>query len=280
MAVRHPPIEQVVTDAARRFARFYVLDGQHRLSTMVELARERPNVPIWFELSIKVVADKLAANAALLHMQRCYTAKCAHTRSHRRTCPRTDAHTRTGARARAARTPCSHLWLTFTPPTPTCSPKCFFSEDDEADVASRTLDLARLRWPRAFVASGAASSFAPPARPTIRPMLDDGLFFDLLRDTRLLLEVMRQRTLNTGEPLLPTARPQHLFEALKTINDAIREEGPPGKVAARTFERCGQKLSGCFLGLYRRDETGLQTMDMLRRRTLVPPEATCALDHE
>lgn len=61
-----------------RFARFYVLDGQHRLSTMIELARERPNVPIWFDLSIRVAPDKESANAALLHMQQTYRAdpKC------------------------------------------------------------------------------------------------------------------------------------------------------------------------------------------------------------
>ena len=39
VAVREPPSEQIVVDAAsgRRYARFYVLDGQHRLSTMVDL---------------------------------------------------------------------------------------------------------------------------------------------------------------------------------------------------------------------------------------------------
>ena len=71
---------------------------------MGELARERPNVPIWFELSVKVVADKAAANEALLHMQHCYHA----------------------------------------------DPKCFFTRDDEADVASRVLDLQSLRGPTSF----------------------------------------------------------------------------------------------------------------------------------
>ena len=45
-----------------RFARFYVLDGQHRLRTMEELARERPNIPIWFELSVRVVQVVLLTN--------------------------------------------------------------------------------------------------------------------------------------------------------------------------------------------------------------------------
>ena len=56
VAVRSPPEEQyVVEHGGARFARFYVLDGQHRLRTMEELARERPNIPIWFELSVRVV---------------------------------------------------------------------------------------------------------------------------------------------------------------------------------------------------------------------------------
>ena len=58
VAVSSPAEEQYVEEgrgeARQRFARFYVLDGQHRLSTMLELARERPNAPIWFKLSIKV----------------------------------------------------------------------------------------------------------------------------------------------------------------------------------------------------------------------------------
>ena len=44
-------------EAGDRFARFYVLDGQHRLRTMIELAAERPNVPVWFELSVQVSPD-------------------------------------------------------------------------------------------------------------------------------------------------------------------------------------------------------------------------------
>jgi len=234
VAVRQPPSEQVVVDGATggKLARFYVLDGQHRLSAMVELARERPNTPIWFELSIKVVQDKEAANEALLHMQRCYPA----------------------------------------------DPKCFFAADDEADVACRVLDLARLCWPRAFGGSHITSSrFARAARTPVRPILDDGLFFDVLRDTRLLHEVMHQTTLASGAPLLPPARPQVLFDALWAVNEAMREAGPPGKVAARTFERCEQQLSGCFLGLYRRDETGVKTIDMLRQRRVVPTEASCPL---
>ena len=235
VAVRNPPTEQVVIEPSdgTRLARFYVLDGQHRLSAMAELARERPNVAIWFELSIKVVDDKAAANAALLHVQRCYSA----------------------------------------------DPKCFFAEDGEADIASRTLDMARLCWPKAFV-NGAVSTFARPARPPVRPLLDDGLFFDILRDTRLLFEVKRQETLASGAALLPSSRPAVLFDALEAINDAMLELGPPGKVAVRTFDRCAQKLSGCFLGLYRRDETGVRIMDMLRQRRLVPIEAVCPIDGE
>ncbi len=230
VAVRWPPTEQYVEAEGRRFARFYVLDGQHRLTTMGELASERPNVPIWFELSVRVVEDKAAANEALLHMQHCYPA----------------------------------------------DPKCFFTLDDEAEVASRTLDLARLAWPRVFASSGAARSmFARPSRPTIRPKLDDGLFFDLLRDTRLLVEVHRQATMADGSRLLPSARPQVLFDAVRVVNDAIRDDGPPGTVAPRTFAACRERHDGCFLGLYRRDDTGVKIMAALKSRHAVPQEAHC-----
>ena len=108
--------------------------------------------------------------------------------------------------------------------------------------------------------------------------LSPGLFFDILRDTRLLFEVMRQDQLGDGRPLLPVARPQILFEQLQKVNGAMKAAGAPGKVAARTFERCAQKLSGCYLGLYRRDETGARTMEALRAERVVPPEATCPLE--
>jgi hypothetical protein len=225
--------EQFVEEGGRRLARFYVLDGQHRLTTMGELARERPNVPIWFELSVKVVPDKAAANAALLHMQHCYRA----------------------------------------------DPKCFFTADDEAEVASHALDLARLAWPRVFSeASGRASSFTRPSRPVIRPKLTDGLFFDVLRDTKLLREVLCQTHMRDGSPLLSSARPQVLFDALKRVNDAIAAAGAPRAVSQRTFNACAEKLSGCYLGLYRRDETGARTMEMLRVAEVVPNDAACPMD--
>ena len=233
VAVKNPSSEQYIEEDGQRYARFYVLDGQHRLTAMGELARERPNVPIWFELSVKVVADKAAANEALLHMQHCYHA----------------------------------------------DPKCFFTRDDEADVASRVLDLAKLAWPNVFSTSaGARSSFARPQRPTIRPKLDDGLLFDVLRDTKLLFEVIRQQTLADGSELRPGTRPSVLFDALRAVNDAIRCAGPPGNVAQRTFAACAERHNGCYLGLYRRDETGAKIMERLRGLQVVPQDASCPLD--
>lgn len=236
VAVRDPPSEQFVEEGGQRYARFYVLDGQHRLTVMGELARERPNMPICFELSVKVVPDKASANAALLHMQHCYAP----------------------------------------------DPKCFFEHDDEAEIASRTLDLAKLAWPAAFAASAGQanrSAFARPARPTIRPKLDDGLFFDVLRDTRLLHEATRGgAAMHDGSPLLPSQRPRVLFDALRAVNDAIRGDGPPGSVAQRTFADCRDKLSGCFLGLYRRDDTGAKILELLKEKGAVPKKARCPRD--
>ena len=234
VAVEEPPTEQYCVEAdGRRLGRFYVLDGQHRLTVMGELARERPNVPIWFELSVKVVNSKADANEALLHMQHCYHA----------------------------------------------DPKCFFCHDDEAEVASRTLDLAKIAWAGAFCAASAArSAFARPPRPTIRPRLDDGLFYDVLRDTRLLTEVIRQTTLADGTELTPRARPQVLFDALQAVNSAIRDGGPPRAVAPRTFTACQEKHAGCFLGLYRRDDIGAKIMAGLKEKRVVPAEADCLLD--
>jgi len=236
VAVRDPPSEQFVEEGGRRYARFYVLDGQHRLTVMGELARERPNMPICFELSVKVAPDKQSANAALLHMQHCYAP----------------------------------------------DPKCFFEHDDEAEIASRTLDLAKLAWPAVFAAAGGQanrSAFARPARPTIRPKLDDGLFYDVLRDTRLLHEATRGgATMADGSPLLPSQRPRVLFDALRAVNDAIKGNGPPGAVAQRTFADCKDKLSGCFLGLYRRDDTGAKILDLLKEKGAVPKDASCPRD--
>ena len=159
-------------------------------------------------------------------------------------------------------------------------PRCFFSADDEADVASRTLDLAKLAWPRVFSSADAAagSAFGRQPRPVNRPRLTDGLFFDLLRDTRLLREVLRQSCLSNGSPLLPNARPQVLFDALKEVNRVMSEAGPPGSVSQRTFAACASRHGGCFLGLYRRDETGVRTMERLRRARVVPDDASCQLD--
>jgi hypothetical protein len=244
VAVRSPSTEQYVQEASSasaagsgRCARFYVLDGQHRLQTMVELARERPDVPIWFELSVQVVTDKEAANEALLHMQHTYRA----------------------------------------------DPKCFFTKDDEADVAARTLDLAKLQWPAAFSAAD-ASSFSRPTRPVVRPRLDDGLFFDVLRDTRLLALVCSSGTLKDGVAATPTTRPLALFDAIDSVNEALRKDAERkharGKLADRTFTDCRGKFNGCFLGLYRRDKAGVELLEMLKTQSppLVPADAQCPLD--
>ena len=223
VAVRQPSSEQVVVEgaAAARFARFYVLDGQHRLRTMEQLRQERPNVPIWFELSVKVVDDKSAANEALLLMQNCYRA----------------------------------------------DPRCFFREDGEAELASRALDLAKLTWPNVFASTGAAS-FRQAQRPTTRPRLDDGLFYDLLRDTHLLSAARAQ---GVGWKLL--------FEQLSAVNDALASIADELEVVAETtLQACTDALGGCFLGLYRRDAKGKTMMERLKRQDIVPPEASCRLD--
>ena len=92
--------------------------------------------------------------------------------------------------------------------------------------------------------------------------------------------VVRQTALGSGAPLRPAARPSVLFDAVKALNAAMRDAGPPGKLAQRTFDRCGAKLDGCYLGLYRRDETGVRTMEMLRQKGLVPAEASCPIESE
>mmetsp|Transcript_4955 Transcript_4955/g.9855 ORF Transcript_4955/g.9855 Transcript_4955/m.9855 type:complete len:635 (-) Transcript_4955:450-2354(-) len=152
VAVRTPNSEQYVdevhlqnnadgsvTSISQRFARFYVLDGQHRLMTMTDLQEQKPNVPISFEISVKVVNSKQEANEALLHMQRTYRP----------------------------------------------NPKCFFLLDNEAAVAGHVLDLAKLKWPHAFI-SEHNQSFSSSVKRVNRPDMDDGLFFDVLRDTHLL----------------------------------------------------------------------------------------------
>jgi len=219
---------------------FYVLDGQHRLMTLnalmdpetwcglPESARQlavSDAEQIDFQISVKVVDTKAAANAALLRMQDCYAP----------------------------------------------DKRCFFSEDHEASVASAALDLAKLAWPRAFVRldmHAKANRLIPD-----RPMLDDGCFYDLLRDTRLLRVVVRG-----DAPLADKAR--QLFEQLSVVNDAIRSCGAPGKLSADEFRALGHpsgKTSGCYLGYYRRDANGVDLMGklLLARddRSIIPCDA-------
>ena len=232
VAVRQPATEQVCFEPGdglgrpqRCFARFYVLDGQHRLRTMEQLRLEQPDVPIWFELSVKVVDDKNAANEELLLMQNCYRA----------------------------------------------DPRCFFLEDDEAELASRTLDLAKLTWPNAFSSSSAAS-FKRVQRPINRPQLDDGLFFDLLRDTHLLTAA-RCHSCPANE------LPKLLFDALTAVNDALEEIAEENQIVAdSTIATCTGRLGGCFLGLYRRDGSGRKIIEALKVDGKVPKEAICRLD--
>lgn len=232
VAVRQPATEQVCLEPADElggsqccFARFYVLDGQHRLRTMEQLRLERPDKPIWFELSVKVVDNKSAANEALLLMQNCYRA----------------------------------------------DPRCFFSEDDEAELASRTLDQAKLTWPNAFSSSSAAS-FKRVQRPINRPQLDDGLFFDLLRDTHLL-------TAARGHSCPANELPKLLFDALTAVNDALEDIAEEHQIVAdSTIAACMGRLDGCFLGLYRRDGSGRKIIEALKVDGKVPEEAICRLD--
>jgi hypothetical protein len=82
-------------------------------------------------------------------------------------------------------------------------------------------DLAKLTWPRAFerAAAAAASPFSrAPQRPINRPYLDDGIFFDLLRDSRLLGAARA-----SGFAL--SRRPALLFDRLSEINDTLQGLG-------------------------------------------------------
>ena len=239
-----------------RHPTFYVLDGQHRLSTMNalmdpeswvgvdEAARARfvaDAEKIAFQISVKVVDRGADANRALMQMQDCYMP----------------------------------------------DKRCFFVQENEANVAGGALDLAKLAWPRAFVpldVRGKTNKLIPD-----RPLLDDGCFFDFLRDTGLL----RLATAN-AIPLADKAR--YLFDHLRLVNDAIRDGGAPGKLSDEEFRKLGDasgKTSGCFLGYYRRDANGMELMAKLKKATdarsslpppysgasnpVVPPEAACSL---
>ena len=246
-------ITDVVTGKTVRHPMFYVLDGQHRLSTMnalmdpeswvgvEEAARQRfvaDAERIAFQISVKVVERQQDANRALMQMQDCYMP----------------------------------------------DKRCFFIEEHEANVAGGALDLAKLAWPRAFVpldVRGKTNKLIPD-----RPLLDDGCFFDFLRDTGLL----RLATAN-AIPLGDKAR--YLFDHLLIVNEAIRTGGAPGKLSDEEFRKLADangRTSGCFLGYYRRDANGIDLMAKLKRATdarsslpsqgagnpVVPPEAACA----
>jgi hypothetical protein len=216
-----------VSGSARRLPMFYVLDGQHRLTTMLELmdpetwvglpdeARHRHALDaenIHFQISVKVVESKAAANAALMQMQNCY------------------------------------------PP----DKRCFFTADNEANVASGALELAKLAWPRAFVTldvRGKKNKLVPE-----RPKLDDGCFFDFLRDTSLL-------ALAASSPLALPDKVRYLFDHLKVVNDAVRKAGPPGKLSQAMFNSCSTTTSGCYLGYYRHDLNGVDLMSRLLHAT-------------
>lgn len=212
---------------ARRLPLFYVLDGQHRLTTMLELmdsetwvglpdevrqkhATDAEN--IFFQISVKVVEDKASANAALMQMQDCY------------------------------------------PP----DKRCFFTADQEANVASGALELAKLAWPRAFIrldVRGKKNKLVPE-----RPKLDDGCFFDFLRDTNLL-------TLAASSSLALPEKVRYLFDHLKVVNDAVQRGGPPGKLSRDMFNSCSIITSGCYLGYYRHDSNGVDLMTRLLQAT-------------
>ena len=184
-----------------RFARFYVLDGQHRLSTMIELARERPNVPIWFDLSIRVAPDKESANAALLHMQQTYRAdpKCFFAAD--------------GEPYVSKRPPSLPPSTTARPHIlcpPGCCPVCLRrgGRDCRAHTRSR-----RLAWPGAFdAASASLSSFARPVRQPFDLSLTTGSF-SMCCATHLLAEI--KQWASNRSALHPAGRPAVLFDALK-----------------------------------------------------------------
>ena len=78
-------------------------------------------------------------------------------------------------------------------------------------------------------------------------------------------------------PVPPALLFRHLDE-MTQVNRVMSEAGPPGNVSQRTFAACASRHGGCFLGLYRRDETGVRTMERLRRARVVPDDASCQLD--
>mmetsp|Transcript_11584 Transcript_11584/g.16539 ORF Transcript_11584/g.16539 Transcript_11584/m.16539 type:complete len:386 (+) Transcript_11584:208-1365(+) len=48
---------------------YRIMDGQHRVRTMQELFRRRPETPLPFSLQVSVVPDEAAAHAELMHFQ-------------------------------------------------------------------------------------------------------------------------------------------------------------------------------------------------------------------
>mmetsp|Transcript_73353 Transcript_73353/g.122545 ORF Transcript_73353/g.122545 Transcript_73353/m.122545 type:complete len:559 (+) Transcript_73353:196-1872(+) len=223
-------IADPATGQIRRHPMFYVLDGQHRLSTMNALMDPETWVglaadmrrrfaedaeQIDFQISVKVVNSHMEANRVLMQMQNCYVP----------------------------------------------DRRCFFSDDHEANVASGALELAKLAWPRAFVpldVRGKANKLVPD-----RPLLDDGCFFDFLRDTKLL-------QIATSNNVSLCDKPRYLFEHLRLVNKAICQGRAPGKLSQHEFKALEDprgKTSGCYLGYYRRDQNGAELLKGLHEAT-------------
>ena len=137
------------------------------------------------------------------------------------------------------------------------------------------MDLAKLSWPNAFSSSSAAL-FKRAQRPVIRPQLDDGLFFDLLRDTHLLTAA---REAAAEGQRRKDELPKLVFDALAEVNDAMEQIADEHHVVAdSTISACRGRLGGCFLGLYRRDGFGKKIVDDLIKYGKVPEGAECRLD--
>ena len=205
-------------------AKYYILDGQHRIAVMQSLKELRPDVALWFQLRCKVVYSNQEATQELFSMQDCH------------------------------------------PP----DPRCFFENREENEMASLLLDFAKIRWPQVFKADKhAVKSFEEkkgslPKDPA-RPFLNDGLFFDLIRDFGVLAAILHvYRAEGSQQHRDHSVCAAAGLRRLEKISDAIAGVHELGEIefgAAATWESCRQK--NCFLGMYKYDKDGERLLQQL-----------------
>ncbi|EKX49664.1 hypothetical protein GUITHDRAFT_135839 [Guillardia theta CCMP2712] len=228
-------------------AKFYVIDGQHRLETMEELKRLRPNQPIHFQLRCKVVETYADAVHELISLQDCYQAD-----------PRCFFRALDENKVASLILDCSRSeW-----------PKAFY----EWDARSRM--HASIQWEERR-----GKARADPARPS----LSDGVLFDILRDTGILdaaMLLLREPNENRNSFLgdygaVATAA----LEQIRVVNNKIKEAGEPGLklgLAKSTWDKCKHPQFG-YLGMYRHgDDNGRKILSLLQDCNLAmnqqPPE--------